>query len=83
MSLLEVSGLSVRFSVLEAVSDVSFSLQPGERCGIIGESGSGKTLTALAVTGLLPEGARTARGSVQGRLTSDVVHRPAVLAVPR
>ena len=57
MSLLEVSGLSVRFGDHEAVSDVSFSLQRGERFGIIGESGSGKTLTALAVTGLLPEGA--------------------------
>jgi peptide/nickel transport system ATP-binding protein len=57
MSLLEVTGLSVRFGTTEAVSDVSFSLQRGERFGIIGESGSGKTLTALAVTGLLPEGA--------------------------
>jgi len=57
MSLLEVSGLSVRFGANEAVADVSFSLQRGERFGIIGESGSGKTLTALAVTGLLPDGA--------------------------
>ena len=57
MSLLEVSGLSVRFGSHEAVADVSFSLQRGERFGIIGESGSGKTLTALAVTGLLPDGA--------------------------
>ena len=57
MSLLEVSGLSVRLGANEAVADVSFSLQRGERFGIIGESGSGKTLTALAVTGLLPEGA--------------------------
>ena len=57
MSLLEVSGLTVRFGSTEAVSDVSFTLQRGERFGIIGESGSGKTLTALALTGLLPEGA--------------------------
>jgi peptide/nickel transport system ATP-binding protein len=57
MSLLEVSGLSVRFGTNEAVSDVSFSLARGERFGIIGESGSGKTLTALAVTGLLPDDA--------------------------
>ena len=57
MSLLEVTGLSVRFGASDAVSDVSFALERGERFGIIGESGSGKTLTALAVTGLLPEGA--------------------------
>ena len=59
MSLLEVDGLSVRFGDVAAVPDVTFSLQRGERFGIIGESGSGKTLTALAVTGLLPEGATT------------------------
>ena len=57
MSLLETNGLSVRFGVLEAVADVAFSIAPGERFGIIGESGSGKTMTALAVSGLLPEGA--------------------------
>ncbi|WP_240232337.1 dipeptide ABC transporter ATP-binding protein [Devosia lacusdianchii] len=64
MSLLEVSGLSVRFGATEAVADVSFTLQRGERFGIIGESGSGKTLTALAVTGLLPEGAQVG-GSIK------------------
>jgi len=57
MSLLEVSGLSVRFGATAAVADVSLTLQRGERFGIIGESGSGKTMTALAMTGLLPEGA--------------------------
>ncbi len=42
----------------------SFTLAPGERVGLIGESGSGKSLTALALTGLLPEGVR-ATGSVR------------------
>ncbi|HTO28758.1 MAG TPA: ATP-binding cassette domain-containing protein, partial [Devosia sp.] len=72
MSLLEVSGLSVRFGTAEAVSDVSFTLQRGERFGIIGESGSGKTLTALAVTGLLPEGAH-----MGGSITLDGAPLPA------
>nr|WP_245622094.1 ABC transporter ATP-binding protein [Corynebacterium oculi] len=36
------------------VSGVSFALRPGERVGLIGESGSGKTLTALALMGLCP-----------------------------
>ena len=39
----------------EAVRGVSFSLEAGQRLGVIGESGSGKTVTALAVMGLLPE----------------------------
>ena len=64
MSLLEVSGLSIHFGATEVVNDVSFALQRGERFGIIGESGSGKTLTALAVTGLLPEGA-VASGTIR------------------
>lgn len=62
MSLLEVSGLTIRFGDVAVVSDVSFTLQRGERFGIIGESGSGKTLTALAVTGLLPEDAKLSGG---------------------
>ncbi len=71
MSLLDVSGLSVRFGNTEAVSDVSFTLQRGERFGIIGESGSGKTLTALAVTGLLPDGA-----AMGGAITLDGAPQP-------
>ncbi|PFG40487.1 ABC-type dipeptide/oligopeptide/nickel transport system ATPase component [Georgenia soli] len=46
------------------VDDVSFTLHPGERLGVIGESGSGKSLTSLAVAGLLAPGL-TARGSVR------------------
>lgn len=55
MSILEVAGLTVRSRSGALVRDVSFSLQPGERLGLIGESGSGKSLTSLAVTGLLPD----------------------------
>jgi len=58
MPLLEVTGLTVGFGEVESVGDVSFAIDSGERFGLIGESGSGKTLTALAVTGLLPENAR-------------------------
>ncbi len=59
MSLLEVSDLSVAFGRRRrvAVDGVSFRLDAGQRLGIIGESGSGKTVTALAVLGLLPENA--------------------------
>jgi peptide/nickel transport system ATP-binding protein len=53
---LVVEKLSVSVGALEVVHQVSFSLRAGERTGLIGESGSGKTLTALAVMGLLPDG---------------------------
>ena len=41
---------------MPAVHDVSFELARGRRTGLIGESGSGKTVTALAIMGLLPDG---------------------------
>ncbi len=44
------------------VHEISFTIEPGERVGLIGESGSGKSLTSFAVTGLLPSGL-TASGS--------------------
>ncbi|MFI6503314.1 ABC transporter ATP-binding protein [Nonomuraea typhae] len=60
--MLSVDGLSVHADDLRLVRDVSFSIAPGERVGLIGESGSGKSLTALSLMGLLPEGV-TASGS--------------------
>lgn len=65
MTLLDVRGLTVRTAdgrVL--VDDLSFTVAGGERLGLIGESGSGKSLTTLAVLGLLPRG-MTATGSVE------------------
>ncbi len=65
MSLLEVEGLGVAFGDAAPVVDgVSFSLEAGAGLGLLGVSGSGKSLTALAVLGLLPPGAR-AWGSVR------------------
>jgi peptide/nickel transport system ATP-binding protein len=57
--LLEVRGLKTRFSLEEgpvlAVDDVSFSLPPGGTLGVVGESGCGKSVTALSVMRLVPE----------------------------
>ena len=58
--LLNVTGLTVRFgrTAAPAVAHVSFTIVPGERVGLIGESGSGKSVTALSIMGLLPQQAR-------------------------
>lgn len=62
-SVLRVDGLHVLTSSIPLLHDVTFSIERGERVGLIGESGSGKSLTALAVMGLLAEGLR-AEGEV-------------------
>ncbi|GGK78563.1 ABC transporter ATP-binding protein [Ornithinimicrobium pekingense] len=55
-AVLSVDNLSVGARHTPLLHDVSFTIGRGERVGLIGESGSGKSLTALAVMGLLPEG---------------------------
>ncbi|MDD5900303.1 MAG: ABC transporter ATP-binding protein [Lachnospiraceae bacterium] len=68
--LLRVEDLSVAFPLQAGgektvVKHVSFSLKEGEVLGIAGESGSGKSMTALAVMGLLPENAIRRCGSIR------------------
>ena len=68
---LEARGLNVWFDLgdggsLHAVQGVSFALEAGERLGLVGESGCGKTTTALALMGLLPSNAEVA-GEVRFR----------------
>ena len=52
---LDVQGLTVRSGERTLIDDIGFSIATGERVGLIGESGSGKSVTSLAVMGLLPE----------------------------
>ena len=60
--LLQVEDLSVRFhtedGLVHAVDDVSFDVDAGEVLAVVGESGCGKTVTALSMVGLLPPSAR-------------------------
>jgi peptide/nickel transport system ATP-binding protein len=76
VSLLAVSDLRVTLATAlgpaEVLRGVSFGLERGQTLGLIGESGCGKSITALALMGLLPEGARVA-GSMRfdgGELTT-------------
>jgi len=61
MSVLSVQGLRVRIGDLTIVDGVDYDVEPGEVFGIAGESGSGKTISMLALLGLLPE-----RSQVEG-----------------
>lgn len=66
---LSIDGLAIEFSRRRVwtpvVSDVSLKIWPGEIVGVIGESGSGKTLTSLAALRLLPRQARIAAGRIR------------------
>jgi peptide/nickel transport system ATP-binding protein len=57
-SLLEVENLSVSFGSVRAAQNVSFTLRAGRTLCLVGERGSGKSVTTLALLGLLPKTAR-------------------------
>jgi peptide/nickel transport system ATP-binding protein len=56
MSLLQIKNLSLSIHDTPVLHDVSLSVAQGEIRGVIGESGSGKSMTALSIMQLLPEG---------------------------
>src|SRR6202051_4848399 len=66
--LVEISGLNIRFSgerTVHAVNDVDLSLGDGEVLGLLGESGSGKSVTLRALMRLLPRKRTQISGSVK------------------
>jgi oligopeptide/dipeptide ABC transporter ATP-binding protein len=66
---LEIVGLTVQIAMrrgpARVVDKVSLTVWPGEIVGLIGESGSGKTMTALSVLGLMPRAAKIATGEIR------------------
>ncbi|WP_145002637.1 dipeptide ABC transporter ATP-binding protein [Pseudomonas oryzihabitans] len=75
MSLLEVRGLTVHYQGEAAVQPLDFTLAAGETLALVGESGCGKSTTALALMGLLPDTARVA-GSILFEGTDLLALRP-------
>ena len=57
-NLLEVKDLSIHYtvdkSVVKAVNNISFTIKKGEALGLVGETGAGKTTTALGIMRLVP-----------------------------
>ena len=58
-NLIEIRDLSVQFAsgkrIVRAVNQVNLSLQKGETLGLVGETGAGKTTTALSIMNLVPK----------------------------
>jgi len=67
-SLLEVRDLEVKFALrsgdITAIDGVSFQLDPGERMGLVGESGAGKSVTGFAIINLISKPGYISRGSI-------------------
>ncbi|MGH3652031.1 dipeptide ABC transporter ATP-binding protein [Glutamicibacter sp.] len=63
-ALIDVQGLTISTKQRTLVSNFNLRMDPGDRVGLIGESGSGKSMTTSALMGLLPEGV-SASGSIQ------------------
>jgi oligopeptide/dipeptide ABC transporter ATP-binding protein len=64
MPVLEVAGLRVEIGGVPILRGVDFAVEAGRTLGIVGESGCGKTMTGLAVMGMLPPAARVAAGRI-------------------
>ena len=68
VDLLRLEGLrteiAVRGGTVHALGGIDLSVRAGETLGIVGESGCGKTMTALSIMGLLPQGGRVAGGKI-------------------
>src|SRR5712675_159965 len=66
-TLLSVEDLAIGFegAPANAIDGISFDVRSGETLAVVGESGCGKSLTALAIMGLLPARAKIGRGTVR------------------
>ena len=66
--LLEVKNLEVKFALrfgeLTAINDVSFTLDKGEKLGLVGESGAGKSVTGFSIINLISKPGYISGGSI-------------------
>ena len=66
--LIRIRDLSVRFytyeGVVHAIDDLDLEIRQGETLGIVGETGSGKSMTALAILRLVPSPGKIESGSI-------------------
>lgn len=78
--LFEVKDLQIQFEhtsgMTHALNGISFSLHKGETLGIVGASGSGKSITALSMIGLLPEQAQLKNGKIDYQTQSGIIAQP-------
>ncbi|GAB3657944.1 manganese/iron ABC transporter ATP-binding protein [Zhihengliuella somnathii] len=81
MSVIDVDRLSVTYGEVKALDDVSFSVEPGELCGLIGVNGSGKSTLFKALMGLVAP--RSGRLQLFGQGQAQARRRQLVTYVPQ
>jgi len=64
ISVLEVENLAIKIDDVDIVTNINFKLESGKTLAVVGESGCGKSITALSIMQLLPEVARISKGSI-------------------
>jgi peptide/nickel transport system ATP-binding protein len=68
MNVLDIQGLHVAFTqrgrVTPILRGIDLTIEPGRICGLVGESGGGKTMVGKAITGILPEDAHVGAGRI-------------------
>jgi peptide/nickel transport system ATP-binding protein len=68
MSLLDIKDLTIHYKTetgdVRAVNGISLSVEPGETLGLVGETGAGKTTTALGILSLVPDPGRISGGTI-------------------
>ncbi|NJM92257.1 MAG: sugar ABC transporter ATP-binding protein [Rhodospirillaceae bacterium] len=72
MALLELSGISKHFGAIQAVNDISLSLEAGEVTGLMGDNGAGKSTLVKMIAGNF----RPSHGSMRMEGTELVLHKP-------
>ncbi|NYH82773.1 branched-chain amino acid transport system ATP-binding protein [Actinopolymorpha cephalotaxi] len=84
MALLEIAGMSVHYGRIEALRDVSLTVEEGEIVTLIGANGAGKTTTMRAVSGLIPlsRGSISFNGEDITRLRADLRVRRGICQSP-
>jgi branched-chain amino acid transport system ATP-binding protein len=82
--MLDISGISVRYGAIEALTDISLQVQPGQFTAVLGANGAGKSTLLRTISGLLPVSAGSLHwmGQDIGNRTAEQIVRLGIAHVP-